>query len=698
MSISNFVNAAPLTLFRGIQDNSTQALPIESSALPTHLVKGYIFAQRGTTASQLVVGSTRTQTYGAASFDEDGPFYNHQTGLLNIVDGNGNAQMIERVIPPDAGPKSTIQLFLDVLPVQVPVYQRNPDGSYVLDANLGTPVPAVPATTVAGYKCKWVLKNITTLAGESTFGQLTQGVGTLTDPSSTGSSTLYPILELQASSYGSVFNNSGIRLYAPTTSNGLDTSIVNGLGMYPLRMSLITRPDAMSTATITPTLTNDSYVDFVLAPKAAHPVYKNRLDLASVLGQYQNLKNNGTQIQFCDFGASTVYYSNIAAIQKLFATSELAANPAFTDFTTVASSYQLANIVNGKTTAGVPYVSVVYNYTDANAINLNQNTNIFAAGGSDGTMTDEVFAQLVSERVKDYANESSPLQDDAMYPEAVMYDSGFPLQTKEDMMSFISVRKDTALILSTYISGSAPMTEIQEQSMAVTLKAFAQNYPESSYFGTPVCRIAIIGRSGTNVNSTSGVSVPLTYDVANLLSKMMGASNGVWKAEYLFDKWPGNKVETVENINITSVSVTTRINDWAAGINWVQAYDREQFQFPALHTLYPDDTSVLVSIITMLGCVELQKVGARAQRTFTGSVSLTDQQLITGVNKFVETNTTGRFCNLFKITPQCTITGADETRGYSWTLPINIYANNEKTAMTLSVVANRMSNYPATTN
>ena len=698
MSISNFVNAAPMTLFRGIQDNSTQVLPIEPSVLPTHLIKGYIFAERGTTLPQLTVGSTRTQTYGAASFDENGPFYNHQTGILNVCNGNGNAQMIERVIPPDAGPKSTIQLFLDVLAVTVPQYLRNPDGSIQLDPNLGTPLVNTNVPGVAGYKCKWVLKNITTLAGESTFGQLTQGVGTLTDKTATGSSTLYPIIEFQANSYGSVFNNSGVRLYAPTTSSGLDMSIVNGLGMYPVRMSLITRPDSMSTASITPTLDNDAYVDFVFAPKAQHPTYKNKLDLNSVLGQYQNLKNNGTQLQYCDFGATTVYYQNIAAIQQLFAASEIAANASFTDFTTVAASYQLANIINGKTTAGVPYVSVVYSYSDANSINLTQNTNIFAAGGSDGTMNDTVFAQLVSARVKAYADPSSPLQDDAKYPESIMYDTGYPLQTKEDLLSFIAERKDTAVVLSVAVSGAAPMTEVQEQSMAVTLKAFAQNYPESSYFGTPVCRAAIIGRSGTLVSSTSGTLVPLTYEIANFFSKMMGAGNGVWNATYLFDKWPGNKVQIVENINIDSVSVTTRINDWAAGLNWVQAYDRDQYFFPALHTLYPDDTSVLVSMITMMGCVELQKVGARAQRTFSGSISLTDQQLITGVNKFVEQNTTGRFCGLFKITPQCTITGKDEQRGYSWTLPINIYANDEKTAMTLSVVANRMSSYPATTN
>ena len=696
MSIDNFVNAAPMVLFRGIQDNSTVALPIEPAVLPTHLPKGYIFAQKGPTDPQLGIGSTRTQTYGAESFNELGIYHNHQTALLNICNANGNAQMIERVIPDDCGPKSTIQLFLDVLPVTVTQYLRNPDGSIKLDPVLGTPMVNASAAPVAGYKMRWVVKNITTLAGETAFGQLVQGVGTLTDPTSTGPSVLYPIQEWQANSYGQVFNNSGINLWAPTTSSGLDMNIVNDLGMYPMRMSLVSRTSSSNTATITPTLTGDSYVDFVFAPKAVHPIYGNKLDPVSVLGQYQNLATNGTQIQYCDFGAVNCYYNNIIAIQKLVIAAEMLAAPSFTDFDT-ADDYQLCNIVNGCTTTGAPYVSVVYDYTSANALRLTQNTNIYAAGGADGTMTDEVFAQLVSARVKQYADESSPFMDDAMYPESIIYDSGFPLQTKEDLLSFISVRKDTAVVLSTYVVGAGQMTEVEEQSMAVTLKAFAQNYPESSYFGTPVCRVVIMGRNGTLIDSNVAYNVPLTLELANKASQFMGASNGVWKANYLFDSWPGNKVDIIENINITSTSATTRINDWDAGLNWVQAFDRAQYFFPALHTLYPDDTSVLCSFITVMACVELQKVGARAQRTYSGNISLTDAQLIQRVNTFVETNTTGRFCNLFVIKPQCTITAADAIRGYSWTLPINIYANNEKTAMTLSVVANRMANAPTAT-
>jgi hypothetical protein len=145
-----------------------------------------------------------------------------------------------------------------------------------------------------------------------------------------------------------------------------------------------------------------------------------------------------------------------------------------------------------------------------------------------------------------------------------------------------------------------------------------------------------------------------------------------------------------KNINVTNMPAPSRNQDWSVGINWVQAYDQASLFFPALRTICDDDTSIFTSFVTMMCAVELQKVGMRVWRDFTGKVSLTDAQLVDRVNSNVEQRTVGRFCNIFKIVPEAQVTSTDAQAGYRWTLPITLYANNMKTVMTLDVRGRRM--------
>ena len=66
--MSQILNAAPMTILRGIQDLSTRTVPPEPEVLPTHLPKVYIYAQKGPTTPELVVGNSRSQMYGDETF------------------------------------------------------------------------------------------------------------------------------------------------------------------------------------------------------------------------------------------------------------------------------------------------------------------------------------------------------------------------------------------------------------------------------------------------------------------------------------------------------------------------------------------------------------------------------------------------------------------------------------------------------
>ncbi len=152
--MSRIVNAAPMAIMLGTEDLSTRQVTAVGEEIPQHLPKVYLFAKKGPTTPQLVVGSSRTLMYGEDSFDLRSPYATHATVLSNTVNAQGNAQMIERLKPADANPPASIRLSLDVLETLLPEYERNTDGSYKLNV-AGEKIET--GQTIAGFKSKWVL-------------------------------------------------------------------------------------------------------------------------------------------------------------------------------------------------------------------------------------------------------------------------------------------------------------------------------------------------------------------------------------------------------------------------------------------------------------------------------------------------------------------------------------------------------------
>jgi hypothetical protein len=154
---------------------------------------------------------------------------------------------------------------------------------------------------------------------------------------------------------------------------------------------------------------------------------------------------------------------------------------------------------------------------------------------------------------------------------------------------------------------------------------------------------------------------------------------------------PASEVTMFRNVNVTFTPATVRNKDWANGLNWVESYGRRSLYFPAIKTVYDNDTSVLNSFFTMMACVELQKIGERARRRFSGVSSLTNAQFIERINEYVVKAAEGKFDGRFVIRPKAYFTQADRARGFSYTLPIEIYAPGMLTVGTLSIEAYRMS-------
>lgn len=690
---NTILNAAPMTNALGIQDLSTRPAPVIVELVPTHLPVIYGYAQKGPAGPQLVSGADATNMYGANTFDLRKPYATHQTVLANELNRQANAFIFNRVFPADAGPAATIALLLDVLPTTIPVYNRNPDGSYVVDA---TGAPVASGQTVPGFRVKWVVDTVKVDAlGNSLFGQGGIVPGDQMDTATNVQSKRYPMMDLEVSSIGGDGNNQAIRLSAPTINSAsvINPNLLINEMAYPFRLSCVSRPDSITSPSTVVTQAAEQFINFTFKPGTID----RTTDLQMYLGDrffpsYQDLTTPNQAPQFGPFGKLHIYDANIDTVLKEFYAAELPYITGFSDFTGVPNEEYRFNFFSGVSSNAVPYTAFQVIADTPGSVRLTENTTIYAQGGSDGTMNEALFGGLVATMANEYGNPNSVLQDMAKYPESIIYDTGFPLNTKMSLANFIALRKDTAVVLSTHDVLLPQLTASEESSLAIALRTRLQMFPESTFYGTSTVRGMIVGRSGKLLNSQYTKPLPLTIEIASKAAAYMGASNGKWKAGAAFDMSPNNNVTmfAADTINITYTPASVRNKDWANGLVWVDSFDRRSVYFPAFKTVYNNDTSVLNSFFTMMACVELEKIGERARRQFSGVSSLTPQQIIDRVNNFVTDAVKDKFDSRFVIIPNTYFTAADTARGYSWSLAIQIYAPNMMTVMSLTIQSFRI--------
>ena len=697
--MTDILNAAPMVIDQGTRDLSTRVVPRAALQIPQHLPKLYIFAEKGKVGSQYVDFDdvSLTQLYGDETFNVNKKYYTHQSPFLQAIASAGNNCVIHRLVAPDAKDVANLALYLDVLPTQVPLYMKNSDGSLDLDA-AGQPQPQLDSANnpvlVAGYKLAWVIDKTVANVGEFQRGLLTQRNGLQVDGAT--QSNQFPIFEFAAADAGEAGNKLAIRLFSALESDivPFPSNILNDGKMYPMYFQMVKLVDQLTGKTNSVLNSFGAQnAKFIAKSKGTDPASGAVIDLEKVVtDQYINLP----VAQSTDLGSVYVYHENLAQLLEQFYDAEKVISDSNRDSVinnSEANHYAL-NFLSFTSSNGSPYQTL--KLVDlVGSVRLTKNTNLFLSGSTDGTINAALLDSLVAADVDNYNNSLHEYNDLVMHPESMIYDSGFTLATKKTLAKFISRRKDTFVAWSTFAHDAPSLTLADQYSVGVALKTMIELYPESATFGTPVMRGIICGGSGELINSLYTKRVPLTYEVAHKAARYMGAKNGARKNGFAFDRAPLSIVTQLKNIDVTWVPASTRNTLWSTGLNFVLNYQVGTQFFPAIQTVYENDTSVLNSFFTAVAIAYLNKVAHAAWREFSGSISLTNAQLEEQVNLFVAAMVKDKFDGKFVIQPNATVTELDNLRGYSWTLPIKIYANNMKTVMTTYVEAYRMTDLAA---
>lgn len=688
-------NAAPMVHDRGIQDLSTRTIPTVPLEIPQHLPLFYIFSGKGPVGRHYadLSEASLTQLYGDDAFDVNGKYYTHVTPFLEAVAKKGNNCVIHRLVAEDAKDVANLAMYLDVLPTQVPVFAKNSDGSIRLDET-GEVVYATDGSgnplTVQGYKVAWVLDKTVCPVGEYQRGLLTQRNGIQVDGAT--QSTQYPIFEFAAKDQGEDAHKLAIKMFPALQTDLMPfpSALLEDSKIYPYYFGMTKVADTI-TGKLASVLNafGAQTSSVVFKDKGIDPNSGAVMDLAKVTkDQYIELPAELST----GLGVAYTYHANLVELLTGFYNAEknIADDHRDEVINNEEQNIHAINILSFTSSNGSPYQSIRLVDLEGST-RITRNTNLFLSGSSDGTINEEVLDGLVLADLDNYNNGLHHYNDLVANPESILYDSGFSLAVKKALPKFISRRKDTFFVVSTYAHDAFALTLESQYSVALAVKTMAELYPESVYYGTPVARCIVMGGSGEIINSLYTKRVPVSYELATKAAQYMGASNGAWKNGYLFDRAPLSVISELKNIDVTWVPASTRETLWSVGMNFVLNYKvREQFM-PALQTIYENDTSVLNSFFAVVAMCYINKVEHAAWREFTGSISLTDSQLEEKVNEFVSSQLKDKFDNLFVIIPDAKVTEFDSIRGYSWTLNVKFYANNMKTVMTASVSAYRMS-------
>lgn len=535
----------------------------------------------------------------------------------------------------------------------------------------------------------------------------------------THTSTMYPLFELKAKYPGEYYNNIGFALTS-LFNDEADSKIITKTKSLPYKLAIYTRTSSLSSPVVLRSLYGDPSVQFSFKEKAVNPNTEARFDFETIVkDQWFNETDELKTMRYNEFESFYFYRNYYEDVLKAIMKNEksyiqdeetewndgnFASSMSWFDFTTddekaLDDETYLINIFAAKSTKSVNYFTLVKSDLRSalnqyqREVTLASDTPVFLDGGSDGTISNEKFEAKVVEKMAEYVDPDSEVQDLAINVESIFYDSGFTLPTKKELVNFITLRKDTVIVLSTHDDslGEKDLGLSDARAVGDALKTRYQLAPESDYYGTPVCRGIVFIGTGKLRDGTTSNRIPFTYELALKAAKMMGAGSGKWDTTEVFDNYPGNALNYLIEPSPAFIPAGIKPTLWNNGLVWVQPYDRTSYHIPALQTIYDNDTSALNNFFTVMCIAQLVKSGDRVWRKFTGTATMSDSQFIEAVTSYAMNDLNGRFGGLLTVNVEVEITEEDEQRGYSWRLYHNVYSPTLRSVLVHSSRVYRMS-------
>lgn len=677
--------SVPRVNFRGVKDASAVNLNMPLESLPQRLPLFMSFAPWGDEGViRYLNGDSLSLTYGSDVVNPKSKFFTHQSQFIRAQLTGGGKILFLRVVPEDAA-QATFRLAVDVVADDIPLYERNVDGTYRLDSNYQK-IPT--GSTVSGYRLQWRFIEVPKVAGVSNYGSGSQIEGGMISSESGAVSTLIPILDGLARHRGVKGNNLGLRLFAPTINSiePADADLNESVGSFIYRMQVIERSTSTSSASVKRTLMGMDYLDFSFVQGAIDPETETEYYLGKVLKPAFESTDPATFTGYGAFDKVHVYNQEITNLLNMLAeteadyTGEEIANP------------NLINFLTGVNVEGVPYHTFVVEGPAAGGLLFTESSNYYMQGGADGTITPAKYNQLIGELLDSVDSSPIPFKNIARVPCDSVWDSGFPLEIKRKFSVFHSIRPDVHIHICTQDVSKPVNTPAEDTSAAIALRSHFRALQESSEFGTKALRVTVMGNAGYLVNDNYDGVVPFLEYLCYKGAEYMGAEDGSMKADKSFGRGEQNYFTRYRDHNAGDKDITAKSNDWNNGLNYAEWYDMSRLFWPALQSIYEDHTSILHSYLNTCIACNLTRIGHMVWREMSGDSQLTDQEFLDAVEQKVQERVAGKYDNRVDITPSAYFTDLDDALGYPWHLDIAMAGDNIRSVENLSIIAQRRRN------
>lgn len=653
-------NGAPLNNKQGWQDNSVPELVRTPTGDAIHKPLIFTFAARGVDNEAFpLTGDNALSLLGRNVFDLRGPYATFNTPYQAMFNANANECMYQRLIPEDAKTAS-VRVFADVLETKVPSYERDGNGIVQYD-NSGKP------------KIKEQVDGLVIVFRSVVIDETTPaiGAGVVIDGTMTGEggtkSKLYPLFDIAGPYAGADVNGFGFKLIplSEKSSPALTSSYQNEVGGRVYTLQWFETLAGVTSPVVWKTLTGMSSINFSFKPDAYYQPMRTQLDFEVVVADAyrQTMPDVGELPDYGPFEQFYLYRENLETVLGLAQAAIVTDAP--------ADPY-MVDIFGGYDLLGQPYDGLQVNpATETGKVVFSASNIHYLQGGSDGTMNNDVYDELVRREMLLFPDGGKVRYDNELkYSLGCFWDSGFSFDTKAALVNFIGRSRNTFLTLATHVYNQGRNDEQTEESAKIALIELITAVPESAYYGTPAARGMVTGQSAFIKNSSYKKPVPMNYSLANFFSKYLGAAEGRAKPAYRFSRGELTIIEDLTDLSMPWKGNEVYASDWDVSLITARSYDYYRLFIPAIQSIYSEDRSVLNNALFNFLMTYVYRVSDRVWADMSGEASMTDDERAKMIeNKIIE-RLEGRLDNVAVVTPKAYFTADDKSNGYSVTLDL----------------------------
>jgi hypothetical protein len=681
-------SSLPRVNFRGTDDRSPVNIATPSEALPIRIPLFMDFAPWGEeNRARYINTNTATALYGSDLLEPLSPFFTHQTQFLKSHLEAGGKALLLGLRPADAK-QATGRMVLDLVADDIPLYERNLDGSLKFDGT-GARIPT--GDTVPGFRGQWrVVEIVAGPEGTNGYGAGSRAAGALVSVKDGSVSEVVPVTDWAARFRGARGSNIGFRMWAPTSksSEPLDESLVEQLKSRLYRIQMIERATSASTASPIRTITAESYCTFSFKKGVVDRSTRTQYSFdKAIVPRYESKKETA----FTGFGPMEKAFAYDANITELLTKlSEAEAAHTGEDF----SDIHLFNFLSGVDMDGNPYHTFVLEGPTTGGVYLNETSNLYLKGGSDGTLTPEGYNTLVDELLTNIENSPIPFKSIARMPYDSVWDSGFPLATKIKFGKFHQIRPDVLIHCCTQDVSKRINTSAEDSSIGVALRSAFRSMQESAEFGTKAMRFCLVPNAGYLIEDDYDQLVPFLEYLCILGAKYLSSDSGSMTSEFTFGRGEKTIITRYRDHNAVFRDDDVRVNDWDNGLNLATEYDMSRLAWLGVQSIHEDHTSVLHSYLNVVIICNLTRIGHIVWRELAGDDQLEDDAFLEEVERRVIAKTTNpdRYDGRVDVTPNAYYTALDEAMGTAWHLDINMEGEGLRGVENLAIIAQRRRN------